>query len=118
MKANGKILRSLREAHQITQIKLADYLDLCQCEIEKFENNEGSLSLDQLEKCAVLFSCKLQALYNEEELDVDSKSIYPTQSHDIDLQTMAMINRIAMNLSLMEEIDTQSFDESLRVESN
>lgn len=118
MKANGKILRSLREAHQITQVKLADYLNLCQSEIEKFENNEVSLSMDQLEKCAVLFSCKLQTLYNEEELDVDCKTTYPTQGHDIDLQTMAMINRIAMNLSLMEEIDTQSFDESSRVVSN
>lgn len=107
MKVNGKILRSLREAHQVTQIKLANYLGLSQSEIEKFENNEMSLSMDQLEKCAVLFSCKLQSLYCDEILDIECKTTCLTQSHDIDLQTMAMINRIVMNLRLMEEIDAQ-----------
>lgn len=105
MRAKGERFKSLREHHQIKQKQMADFLGVDQSLISKFENNERLLNIELLEKSADLFGCSVMEFFKENE-DTSLRIAFRAESiNEIDFEAIAKLNRIAMNLMLMEKIE-------------
>ena len=93
----------LRKHSGFTQKQIADYLGVDQSYISKCEKNERQYSTDILEKAAVLFGCSMDCFVNETyefiamPIAFRAKALTPD-----DLDTLAAINTIALNLRFME----------------
>lgn len=108
MKAKGETFKVLRENSKITQSQIAKFLNVDQSLISKFETNERLLSIDLLEKCADLFGCSVRVFFEEEIARSELKmSFRKTGSTMLELEDLAMINRIAMSLRMLEEMDKE-----------
>ncbi|MDD4834545.1 MAG: helix-turn-helix transcriptional regulator, partial [Lutispora sp.] len=99
----GKRFSELRNRSGFTQSQLAEYLDVDQSYISKCEKNERQFSTDVLEKAAELFGCTMDYFVNEScefvqmLIALRAKSITTE-----DLNTIAAMNKIALNLRFME----------------
>ncbi|NMB96637.1 MAG: helix-turn-helix transcriptional regulator [Clostridiaceae bacterium] len=99
----GKRFSELRNGSGFTQSQLAEYLDVDQSYISKCEKNERQFSTDVLEKAAELFGCPMDYFVNEScefvqmPIALRAKSITTE-----DLNTIAVMNKIALNLHFME----------------
>ena len=99
----GKRFSELRNRSGFTQSQLAEYLDVDQSYISKCEKNERQFSTDVLEKAAELFGCSMEYFVNEScgfvqmPIALRAKSITTE-----DLNTIAAMNKIALNLRFME----------------
>lgn len=99
----GKRFHELRVQSGLTQSQLAEYLNVDQSYISKCEKNERQFSIDILEKAANLFGCSLEYFTN-----TDSKynpipfSFRANRITAKDLESIAVINRITLNLRFME----------------
>ena len=99
----GERFSELRNRSGFTQKQLAEYLDVDQSYISKCEKNERQFSTDILEKAAVLFGCTMDCFVNEAyeftamPIALRAKALTPD-----DLDTLAAINTIALNLRFME----------------
>ena len=101
----GERFQSLRKNSGLTQAQVAGYLDLDQSYISKYEKGERHLSIDVLERAAQLFGCALEYFFDESS-EYCAKPL-AFRAEDIkseDLSTIAAINKIALNLSYMEEL--------------
>lgn len=108
MKAKGDTFKTIRENNKITQSQIAKYLNVDQSLISKFESNERVLSIDLLEKSADLFGCSVRVFFENDFSKPELKTAFRIAgSNLLELEDMAMINRIAMNLSMLEELDKE-----------
>ncbi|HAO61957.1 MAG TPA: XRE family transcriptional regulator [Erysipelotrichaceae bacterium] len=108
MKAKGDRLRSLRDESGITQKQLADYLEVDQSYISKFEKNERQLSVEVLEKCASLFGYEVNIFFDDCFSESGMRTAFRATNLNIaDFAAIAYINRIALNLKRMEELDRE-----------
>ncbi len=101
----GKRFNDLRNMSGFTQSQIAEYLQVDQSYISKCEKNERQFSVDILEKAANLFGCSLDHFTNEDS-DFSPLSIaLRAKSVTVeDLETIAAINKIALNLRYMEDL--------------
>lgn len=108
MKNNELIARkfkTLRTKLGFNQSQVANFLNVDQSYICKCEKNERKFTLDIIEKVATLFGCDLQYFLNEEieynpmPCAFRSNSIIKDKE---DLDTIAAINKIALNLKFMK----------------
>ena len=87
----------------LTQSQIANYLDVDQSYISKCEKNERRFSANLLEKAAALFGCSIEYFTEEtskfEPLPIALRAEGITAE---DLETIAAINQIAVNLRVME----------------
>ncbi len=100
----GRRFSRIRTQSGLTQSQLAEYLKVDQSYVSRCEKNERQFSADVLEKAACLFGCCCCYLHG----DVAEPVLHPLKMpvRDVtgeDLETIAMINRIAINLYFMEE---------------
>lgn len=96
--------KKLREASNLNQHDLANYLSIDQSLISKFEKGERSLSVSILEKACELFGCYYYDL-NNEDLSPKLKAYFRKDGEiNEDLSQIAKIHRLALNLLEMEEI--------------
>ena len=108
----GQNVKALRERANLTQGAVAQYLGVKQNLISMCESGERKFSLVALEKLADLFGCSAASLIQNE---VPNKTLdYAFRADDIqgiDLDAVATINRIAMNLMEMQRLwsDGQEF---------
>lgn len=101
----GQNVKALRERLHITQESVAQYLGIKQNLVSMCEKGERNFSLISLEKLADLFGCSTESLLQSEP---------PTETLDyafraddiqgIDLEAVASINRIAINLVEMQRL--------------
>ncbi len=99
----GKRFKELREQSGLTQAQMAEYLDIDQSYISKFEKNERQLGTDALQKAAVLFGCS-PGCFIDEKVEPESPVI-ALRANSVaveDLETIARINRLALNLRYSE----------------
>lgn len=101
----SKRFNELRNLNGFTQSQLAEYLQVDQSYISKCEKNERQFSNDVLEKVANLFGCSMEYFTNE---DCDYTPI-PIAFRakglaNEDLETIAAMNKIALNLRYMEDL--------------
>jgi len=103
--AVGSRIKRLREGSDIRQNQLATYLNIDQSYLSKVEAGERSISVELLEKLAVLFGQDMSVFYE------DAQDIRPVQmalrAREIaqeDLEVLAAINRIALNSRMMSKL--------------
>ncbi|NLC06053.1 MAG: helix-turn-helix transcriptional regulator [Erysipelothrix sp.] len=97
--------RIIRKKVGITQAQLASFLELDQSSISKFEKGERPLEVSALEKACTLFGCTLRDL-EENKLDNCLKlSFRKSDLTSESLEQIAIINKIALNLKEMDEIE-------------
>ena len=108
MKTKGETFKALRESNKITQSQMANFLNVDQSYISKFETNERQLSIDLLEKCSDLFGCSVRVFFEENIEMPPLKTAFRFASTNlIELNDLAMINRIALNLEMMEKLEKE-----------
>jgi len=104
-KALGARLKKLRAKNSITQSQLAEYLGVDQSYISKFESGQRQLSVLSLEKLANLFGLPVESLL-EGEFHLEQLPFAMRARHlePEDLESIAVINRIALNLRDMQRM--------------
>ncbi|NLI92947.1 MAG: helix-turn-helix transcriptional regulator [Peptococcaceae bacterium] len=105
LNAIGIKLKSLRERSGLNQAQLAAFLNVDQSYISKCEKGERQLSIDALEKACNLFGCTLQEL-SDEHADIQHLqfAFRATSISSEDLEAIADINKIALNLKQMKAL--------------
>ena len=96
-------LKQLRKESKITQEQLAKYLNVDQTMITKLENGTRSLNVSMIEKICNLFGCSDAYLMGDAYIPLN----FAFRSNGIqteDLEGIAVINRIAMNIRYMNEM--------------
>ena len=101
----GSKIKELRTQAGFNQSIIAEYLQVDQSLISKIEKGEREVSTDILKKLAELFGCKVSAIINQEE-DVSCLNVaFRTNGMSgEDLKSIAVINRIALNLENMQRM--------------
>lgn len=101
----GEKLIKARKANSITQKQLADYLSVDQSYVSKLEKNERQFTIDIIEKLSALFGCTIEYFLSP---SLDYEPIpFELRADEIlgeDLETIAIINKIAMNLKFLEKV--------------
>jgi transcriptional regulator with XRE-family HTH domain len=94
---------NLRKGLKLNQKQIAEYLDVDQSYISKCEKGERQFSVDIIEKVAELFGCTVDYFVKEScefaEMPIALRAKSVTTE---DLNTIAAINKIALNLRFME----------------
>ena len=99
----GKKFSELRNKSGYTQSMVAEYLDVDQSYISKCEKGERQFSADIIEKAAELFGCTVDYFVKESGQFVEMPIALRAKSVTTeDLNTIAAINKIALNLRFME----------------
>lgn len=97
--------KRLRKKVNITQEQMAEYLNLEQSSISKFENGERTISVSNLEKASALFGINDNDIYKKTtNQQVLSPSFRKNNLSTASLEDVSNINRIAMNIIEMKAI--------------
>ncbi|ADE57861.1 MULTISPECIES: helix-turn-helix domain-containing protein [Aminobacterium] len=101
----GQRFNELRSKSGLTQGQMAAYLDVDQSYISKCEKNERQFSIDILEKAASLFGCPVEYIVGlTSEFSPMSIAFRAKSVTREDLEAIAALNKIALNLRFMEEL--------------
>lgn len=97
--------KDLRKKINVTQEQMALFLGLEQSSISKFENEERTLSVGNLEKACSLFGVSYHNLMEcASEIDVISPSFRKTCVSVESLTDVSKINQIALNILEMNKM--------------
>lgn len=105
----GKKIKELRENSGLTQSNLAQFLSLDQSMVAKIEKGERNISLHLLERLSTLFCCSFKDVLLNSDLKPNSNISF--RAKDVtseDLECLAIINKIAINQSEMDEISEET----------
>lgn len=97
----GDRLKKLRKNYNFTQAQVADYLGYNQGQIAKIENNTRNLTVSSLEKLCVLYNCPKEYVLYGCPYELPRFKSYV---NDIDLNTIAQMNYIIMNLEFLSDL--------------
>ena len=98
-------LKALRKESRLTQEQLAKYLDVDQTLITKFENGSRAINVTLLDKLCSLFGCTEEYLLGGSEEHIPLNFAFRSQGISAeDLQSIAAVNKIVMNLRYMNEL--------------
>ena len=101
----GERIKKLRTAAGFNQSLIAQYLNVDQSLISKIESGEREASTDVIRKLAALFGCQLNAFFEDDFEPSGLNVAFRTKVLTCDdLNSIATINRIALNLEKMESI--------------
>jgi len=101
----GEKVLNLRSESGITQKLLAEYLEIDQSYVSKIESGERPLSLDMLTKISDLFGCKREYFIKDNVEHTPMSIAFRSHGFGVeDLETIAVMNKIALNLKFMDEI--------------
>ncbi|MCR5478951.1 MAG: helix-turn-helix domain-containing protein [Ruminococcus sp.] len=97
------IIKRLREHNGYTQKNIADYLNVDQSFISKVEKGDRAFTSDMVDKIAALFGVSVSSLVSK-DFDKAPSTVCSFRTSDLssqDLQTIAVINKIAINADFM-----------------
>ena len=98
-------LKELRKESTITQEQLAKYLNVDQSLVTKLENGSRSLNVSLIDKICSLFGCTEEYLLGESEEYIPLNFAFRSSGiNEEDLESIAVINKIAMNLRYMNKL--------------
>lgn len=101
----GERFSKLRIKNGFTQSQVAHYLEVDQSYISKYEKDERQFSIDVLERLAALFGCSIDYLTGKAD---DAKPLSVALRAKVvtpkDLEMVAAINKIALNLRFMDSL--------------
>ncbi|MCF0116071.1 MAG: helix-turn-helix transcriptional regulator [Erysipelotrichaceae bacterium] len=101
----GERVKMLRKESGITQEQLANYLGIDQTTVTKLENGTRKLNVTLMERICELFGCSEYFLLGES--DAYTPLCFAFRANSIandDLQSIAAINKIVMNIGFMNEL--------------
>lgn len=105
-------LKELRKESNLTQEQLANYLEVDQSLITKIENGTRALNITMVEKICSLFGCSEDYLFGNSNDYIPLKFAFRANLiNEEDLQSIAAVNRIAMNIKYMNELIGVAQDE-------
>lgn len=104
METVGDRLKKLRKENNFTQKQLGDYLNFNQGQITKLEKNERKLKLSSLNKLCELYLCSPEYILKGEGDYSKFKLSFRAKNKDLDLETIAEINRIIGHLEFLSKI--------------
>jgi len=105
VKLIAKRFNELRVRNNYSQKLMANYLKVDQSYISKCEKGERNFSIDILEKAAELFGCDIEYFLNESSVLVDMPLAFRAKNLKVDdLETLAAIRKIALNVKFMEKM--------------
>lgn len=64
----GKMLRGLRDVHEITQATLADSLSITHQQVQKYESGRNRISASRMFDMCKLFTVSPEVFFNMEEI--------------------------------------------------
>ena len=104
MKKIGVRLKNARKKANFSQELLADFLEIDQSLIARYENGERPITMDSLDKLANLYRCSFDYFISEEETDIPLKGVALRGSgvSGEDLKVIARMNVIISNIHEME----------------
>ncbi|NLY82866.1 MAG: helix-turn-helix transcriptional regulator [Clostridiales bacterium] len=98
-------IKLLRKESKLTQEQMASYLDVDQSLVTKLENGTRNLNVNLMEKICNLFGCTEEYLLGESDEYIPLNFAFRSNNiQAADLQSIAMINKLAMNLRFMDEL--------------
>ncbi len=98
-------LKKLRKESKITQEQLAQYLNVDQSLVTKLENGTRSFNVTLIDKICSLFGCTEEYLLGESEEYIPLNFAFRSNGIEAeDLDSIAVINKIAMNLRYMNKL--------------
>lgn len=98
-------LKYLRKESKITQEQLAQFLAVDQSMITKLENGTRSFSITMVDKICSLFGCSEEFLMGECNDYIPLNFAFRSTGIEAeDLESIAAVNKIAMNLKYMNEL--------------
>ena len=98
-------LKYLRKEIKITQDQLAQFLSVDQSMITKLENGTRSFSITMVDKICSLFGCSEEFLLGESDDYIPLNfAFHSTGIEAEDLESIAAVNKIAINLKYMNEL--------------
>ena len=101
----GERFSSLRKDSGFTQKQVSKYLEVDQSYISRCEKNERQFGVDVLEKAASLFGCTPDYFVGDSNESIEEIVFFSVDSvFNEDLDAIAGINRIALNLRYMEDL--------------
>ena len=101
----NKRFKEIRETNNFTQSQLANFLEVDQSYISKFEKGERNIGVDILEKACDLFGCSLTCFQNEDEVYKPLSTAF--RSNDFkaeDLDAISAVHKIALNLRFINRM--------------
>jgi transcriptional regulator with XRE-family HTH domain len=101
----GERIKSMRKASGFNQSLIAQYLNVDQSLISKIESGEREANTDIIRKLADLFGCSVKTFLDENANPNGLNVSFRANGLSVeDLTSIAVINRIALNLEMMEHI--------------
>ena len=101
----SKRFNELREYSKLSQTQLADFLNVDQSYISKFEKGERKIGVDILEKACNLFGCTLKYFEDDNEKYIPMSIAFRSNSlQKEDLEAIAGINKIALNMNFINSM--------------
>ena len=98
-------LKYLRKESKITQDQLAQFLSVDQSMITKLENGTRSFSITMVDKICSLFGCSEEFLMGESNDYIPLNFAFRSTGIEAeDLESIAAVNKIAINLKYMNEL--------------
>ena len=98
-------LKQLRKESKITQEQLAQYLEVDQSMITKLENGSRNLNVTLIDKICNLFGCSEKYLMGEDDVYIPLNFAFRAgEIRTADLDSIAAINKIVMNIRCMNEM--------------
>lgn len=105
----GKRLWELRRQRGFTQKQVAKYLGISQRQFACYEKGRQKISIDILERLAMLYGCGCKYLLgdNESSKEQITVSFGTYKISDEDLEVIAFANQFVMNLDTMYNMDKE-----------
>ncbi len=98
-------LKYLRKESKITQDQLAQFLSVDQSMITKLENGTRSFNITMVDKICSLFGCSEEFLMGESDDYIPLNFAFRSTGIEAeDLESIAAVNKIAINLKYMNEL--------------
>lgn len=98
-------IKEFRKSSGLSQANIAGFLGVDQSLISKVENGERSLSVEMLEKLAVLYGVSMSA-FTEDSFAIDplKLALRAGELSVEDMEAISAINRIALNAEFMADL--------------
>jgi transcriptional regulator with XRE-family HTH domain len=101
----GNRVKRLREASGVSQIQLAQFLNVDQSYISKCENDERQFNVNSLEKLCNLFGCEMNDLFDlHSKVETLNFAFRAKTIDNDDFAAISDINRIALNIREMNNL--------------
>lgn len=100
----GNRIKAFREHSGFTQKNIAAYLQVDQSLVSMVESGKRALTADMLEKLADLFGVSLKDLEEGKKEQTLSFALRASEIDETDMETIRVMNRIALNSRLMSEL--------------